>query len=83
MANPRTARAVATTLSDRARAERLSHHFAYTVSTVIVLSQVAFTLLILLVLMHLGVLAGALFPVSIFAALHSANAIVLIIWLAL
>jgi hypothetical protein len=49
----------------------------------VVLSQVAFTWLILLVVMHVGVLAGALVPASIFAAFHSSNAIVLIIWLAL
>ena len=49
----------------------------------IVLSQAAFAWIILLLVMHVGVLAGALFPTSIFALFHSSNAIVVIIWLAL
>jgi hypothetical protein len=48
-----------------------------------VLSQVSFASIILLVVMHAGVLAGALFPASMFAAFHSAGAVVIIIWLAL
>ncbi len=49
----------------------------------VVLSQVAFTCLIFLFFMHVGVLVGTLSPASIFAGFHSSNAIVIIIWLAL
>ena len=48
-----------------------------------VLSQAAFTWLVLLLVMHIGILAGALFPASILGAFHSASAIVIIIWFAL
>lgn len=49
----------------------------------VVLSQMAVTWLILLFVMHVGVLAGALFPASIFSTFHSSDVIVFIIWLAL
>jgi hypothetical protein len=49
----------------------------------IILTQLAFTWLILLFIMHMGVLVGALLPSSFFAAFHSSSAIVIIIWLAL
>jgi hypothetical protein len=48
-----------------------------------VLSQAVFTWIILLLIMHVGIMAGALFPNSIFAAFHSPNAIVVVICLAL
>jgi hypothetical protein len=48
-----------------------------------VLSQLIFAWILLLVVMHVGVLAGALFPDSIFTVFHSREAIVVIIWLAL
>ena len=48
-----------------------------------VLSQAIFTFIILLVIMDSGVLAGALFPNSIFAVFRSTITIVVIIWLAL
>jgi len=48
-----------------------------------VLSQAIFTSIILLVVIDCGVLAGAVFPNSIFAVFHSSNATVAIIWLAL
>jgi hypothetical protein len=48
-----------------------------------IVSQLAFTWLILLFIMHLGILVGAVFPNSLFAGFHSTNAIVIIIWLAL
>jgi hypothetical protein len=48
-----------------------------------VISQLIFTWILLLVVMHVGVLAGALFPDSIFTVFHSRGAIVVIIWLAL
>jgi hypothetical protein len=48
-----------------------------------VLSQLAIACLIILFVLHIGVLAGALFPASIFATFHSPNAVVIIIWLAL
>ena len=49
----------------------------------IILSQAVFAWIILLLLMHVGVLAGALLPSTIFTVFYSSNAIVLIIWLAL
>jgi hypothetical protein len=49
----------------------------------VVISSAVFTLIVLLVIMHVGILAGALFPSSMFAAFHSPEAIVVIIWLAL
>jgi hypothetical protein len=49
----------------------------------VILSQLAFTWLILLFVMHMGVLVGAVLPVSFFVAFHSSIAIVIIIWLAL
>jgi hypothetical protein len=48
-----------------------------------VISQLIFTWILLLVVMHVGVLVGALFPGSIFTVFHSREAIVVIIWLAL
>jgi hypothetical protein len=48
-----------------------------------ILSQIGFAWIILLLVMHLGVLGGALLPTSIFAFFHSSIAIVIIIWLAL
>jgi hypothetical protein len=48
-----------------------------------ILSQFGFSFLILLFIMHMGVLAGTVLPVSAFGVFHSANAMVLIIWLAL
>ena len=48
-----------------------------------VISQFIFASILLLVVMHVGVLVGVLFPGSIFAAFHSREAIVVIIWLAL
>jgi len=50
---------------------------------VAVISQLMFASILLLVVMHVGVLVGVLFPGSIFAAFHSREAIVFIIWLAL
>jgi hypothetical protein len=47
------------------------------------LSHLAFVWLILLFLMHAGVLFGAVVPIHPFAAFHSPEAIVTIIWLAL
>ena len=49
----------------------------------VVLSQAVFIWIILLLIMHIGVLTGALFPTSIFAAFHTPGAIVFIICLAL
>jgi len=49
----------------------------------VVLSQVVFACIVLLVVMHSGLLAGVLFPRLIFAAFHSPEAVVVIIWLAL
>ncbi len=49
----------------------------------VVLSQAVFTCIVLLVIMDVGVLAGTIFPNSMFAGFHSSNAIVVIIWLAL
>ena len=46
------------------------------------ISGVGFALIVLLVVVHVGILAGALFPGS-FAAVHSTDAAVVIIWLAL
>jgi len=48
-----------------------------------ILSQAVFAWIVLLVVMHGGVLAGAIFPGSVFEAFHSPNAVVVIIWLAL
>jgi hypothetical protein len=48
-----------------------------------VFSQLLFAWILLLVVMHVGVLVGALFPGSIFTVFHSREAIVVIIWLAL
>lgn len=48
-----------------------------------VISHLIFALILLLVVMHVGVLLGVLFPGSIFAAFHSREAIVFVIWLAL
>jgi hypothetical protein len=48
-----------------------------------VISAAVFTLIVILVIMHGGILAGALFPSSMFAEFHSREAIVVIIWLAL
>jgi hypothetical protein len=48
-----------------------------------ILSQVAFTWLILLLVMHIGVLVGAIFPQTFFTAFNSSTAVVVIIWLAL
>jgi hypothetical protein len=48
-----------------------------------VFSQLIFAWILLLVVMHVGVLAGALFPSSIFTVFHDREAIVVIIWLAL
>lgn len=48
-----------------------------------VIYGLVFALIVLLVVVHVGILAGALFPSSIFAALHSPEATVFIIWLAL
>jgi hypothetical protein len=50
---------------------------------VAVISQLIFAWILLLVVMHVGVLVGALFPNSIFTVFHSREAIVVIIWLAL
>jgi hypothetical protein len=48
-----------------------------------VISGAGFALIVLLVVVHVGILAGALFPSSMFAAVHSTDAAVVIIWLAL
>ena len=48
-----------------------------------VISAIVFALITLLVVMHVGILAGALFPSSMLAFFHSPEAIVVIIWLAL
>ena len=48
-----------------------------------VISGVVFALIVLLVVMHVGILAGALFPNSTLGSFHSPNAIVVVIWLAL
>jgi hypothetical protein len=48
-----------------------------------VISGVVFALIVLLVVMHVGILAGTLFPRSMLASFHSPDAIVVIILLAL
>lgn len=48
-----------------------------------VISGVVFALIVLLVFMHVGILAEALFPSSMLASFHSPAAVVVIIWLAL
>jgi hypothetical protein len=48
-----------------------------------VISSIVFALIVLLVVMHVGILAGALFPSSVLASFHSPEAIIVIIWLAL
>jgi hypothetical protein len=49
----------------------------------VLFSQLIFACIVLLAVMHVGVLAGALVPGSIFTVFHSREAIVVIIWLAL
>jgi hypothetical protein len=50
---------------------------------IVLFSQLIIAWIVLLVVMHVGVLAGALVPGSILTAFHSREAIVVIIWLAL
>jgi hypothetical protein len=48
-----------------------------------VISAIVLALIVLLVMMHVGILVGTLLPSSMFAAFHSSDAAVVIIWLAL